>query len=411
VARIRTDPIIAPAASALAAGDVLGALKLVALRNDPPALALRGIAMARLGDFVRAKVLLKRAVRAFGPDEAVPQARCLVAMAEIALVSRDLSGAPASLQAARKTLEAHGDRRNAAHAAHLEVRRLLLIGRPQEAERALARLDPSPLPPGLRAAHELVVAAVALRHLRTAPARAALARAAQAARVAGSAALSAEVDSAASVLNTPAARLIAHGQERLLRLEEVEALLAAPTLIVDTCRHVVRAGRAEVSLVRRPVLLDLARILAEAWPGDVSRGALITRAFEARVPNESHRGRLRVELGRLRRKLVALAEVSATMRGFALTPRRVSDVAVLTWPVEDEHARLRAFLADGQSWSSSALAVAMGASQRTVQRGLDALAGQGKVQAVGRGRARRWTTPPAPEFATSLLLPLSLVMG
>jgi hypothetical protein len=221
----------------------------------------------------------------------------------------------------------------------------------------------------------------------------------------------AEVNNAASVLRTPAARLIAHGQERLLRLDEVEALMASPTLIVDTCRHVVRDGRATVSLVRRPVLLDLARILAEAWPGDVSRGSLITRAFEARVPNESHRGRLRVEMGRLRRKLVALADVGATMRGFALTPRRVRDVAVLAWPVEDEHARLRAFLADGESWSSSALAAAMGASQRTVQRGLDALAAQGKVQALGRGRACRWTVPTVPEFATSLLLPYSLVMG
>jgi hypothetical protein len=223
------------------------------------------------------------------------------------------------------------------------------------------------------------------------------------------AALLAEVNSAASVLRAPAARLIARGQERLLRLNEVEALLASPTLIVDTCRHFVRDGRQAVSLVRRPVLLDLARILAEAWPSDVSRGALITRAFEARVSNESHRGRLRVEMGRLRRKLVGLADVSATMRGYALTPRRVREVAVLAWPVEDEHARLRAFLADGESWSSSALSVAMGASQRTVQRGLDALAAQGKVQALGRGRARRWTMPPAPEFATSLLLPFSLV--
>jgi hypothetical protein len=405
------DIEIVLAARALAAGDVLGALKQVALRNDPPALALRGIAMARLGDFVRAKILLKRAVRAFGPNDAVKRARCQVAIAEIALVSRDLSGVLASLEAARMTLEAHGDRLNAAHAAHLEIRRLLLVGRPQEAERALARVEPAPLPPALRAAHELVVAGVALRQMRTTAARAALARAERAARAAGIAALSAEVKSAASVLGTPAARLIARGRDRLVRLDEVEALLASPTLIVDTCRHVVHDGRVAVSLVRRPVLLDLARILAEAWPGDVSRGALITRVFEARVANESHRGRLRVEMGRLRRKLVAMADVSATMRGFALTPRNVRDVAVLTWPVEEEHARLRAFLADGESWSSSALAIAMGASQRTVQRGLDALAAEGKVRSLGLGRARRWTTSPALEFATSLLLPFSLVMG
>jgi len=269
------DPLIAAAARALAAGDALGALQRVALRGDAPALALRGIAMAQLGDLVRAKALLRRAARAFGPKEAVPRARCVVAEAEIALVSRDLGWPAKALDAARATLEAHGDRVNAAHARVLEVRRLLLIGRIAEAERALAELDPAPLPPASRTAHELVVAGIAMRRLRTRAARAALARAERAARRARIPALTAEVESASLALNTPAARLIERGEERLLRLEDVEALLSSKALVVDACRHVVRDARTVVSLARRPVLFALAPALGVAWPGGVPRGTLI----------------------------------------------------------------------------------------------------------------------------------------
>ena len=190
------DSLITAAARALAAGDPLGALKRVALRDDAPALALRGIAMAQLGDLVRAKALLRSAARAFGPKEAVARARCVVAEAEIALVSRDLGWPAKALDAARATLEEHGDRVNAAHARYLEVRRLLLIGRIDEAERTLAELDPAPFPPASRTAHELVVAGIAMRRLRTKAARAALARAERAARHARIPALTAEVESA-----------------------------------------------------------------------------------------------------------------------------------------------------------------------------------------------------------------------
>src|SRR5262245_42906859 len=402
------DSLITAAARALAAGDPLGALKRVALRVDAPALALRGIAMAQLGDLVRARALVRRAARAFGPKEALARARCVVAEAEIALVSRDLAWPATVLDAARATLEAHGDRVNAAHARYLEVRRLLLIGRLDEAERTLAKLDPSPLPPASRTAHELVVAGIAMRRLRTKAARVALARAARAARHARIPALTAEVEGASRILNTPAARLIASGEERLLLLEDVEALLASKALIVDAYRHVVRDPRRVVSLARRPVLFALARALGEAWPGDVSRDTLLARAFGARLADESHRARLRVEVGRLRRVLRAMARVSATKRGFTLTPRRASEVVVLARPVEEEHASVLAFLADGESWSSSALAVALGASQRTVQRALDSLAATGKVQSFGRARARRWVTPPVPGFTTTLLLPSPL---
>jgi len=405
------DSLITAAGLALAQGDPLGALKRVALRDDAPALALRGIAMARLGDLVRAKALLRGAARAFGPREAVARARCVVAEAEIALVSRDLTWPTKALDAARATLEEHGDRLNAAYAQNLEIRRLLLIGRLDEAEGKLGQLDPAPFPPASRTVHELVVAGIAMRRLQTKTARAALTRASRAAHQAGIPALNAEVDSATLVLNTPAARLIARGETRPLLLEDVEALLASKALVVDACRYVVRDGSNVVSLATRPVLFALARALAEAWPSDVSRSTLVARAFRAKHADESHRARLRVEMGRLRRMLRTPADVSATKEGFALVPRRAREVVVLARPVEEEHAAVLAFLADGESWSSSALALALGASQRTVQRALDELAGAGKIQSFGRGRAQRWMTPPLPGFATTLLLPAPLPGG
>jgi hypothetical protein len=402
------DSLITAAARALAAGDPLGALNLVALRGDAPALALRGIAMAQLGDLVRAKALLRSAARAFGSKEAVAQARCVVAEAEIALVSRDLNWPAKVLDVARATLEKHGDRVNAAHARYLEVRRLLLIGRLDEAERALAGLDPAPFPPASSAAYELVIAGIAMRRLQAKTAGAALVRAAGAAHHAGIPALTAEVESASRVLNTPAARLIGRSDERLLLLEDVEVLLASKALVVDACRHVARDSRTVVSLARRPVLFALARALAEAWPGDVPRGTLVAHAFRGKHADESHRARLRVEIGRLRGALRTLADINATKEGFALVPCRAREVVVLTPPVEERHAAVLAFLADGESWSSSALGIALGASPRTVQRALDQLATEGKVQPFGRGRARRWMTPPVPGFTTTLLLPGTL---
>jgi hypothetical protein len=402
------DSLITAAGRALAAGDPLGALKRIALRDDAPALALRGLAMAQLGDLARAKALLRSAARAFGPREAVSRARCVVAEAEVALASRELAWDARALDAARATLEAHGDAANAAHARYLEVRRLLLIGRLDEAERRLASLDPRPLPPALRAAHDLGVAGIAIRRLRTKAARAALARAGEAARHARIPALAAEVESAWQVLRTPAARRIAGGDERPLLLEEVEALLASKAWVVDACRYAVRHAGEAVSLARRPVLFTLARALAEAWPQDVPRDALVARAFRLKLADESHRARLRVEIGRLRKMLASLAEVRATPRGFRLAPRRAREVVVLARPVEEKHAAVLAFLADGESWSSSALGLALGTGQRTVQRALDSLAAAGKVQAFGRGRARRWMTPLAAGFATPLLLPAPL---
>ena len=400
--------MITAAARALAAGDPIGALNRISLRDDAPALALRGIAMAQLGDLARAKDLVRRAQRAFGPKEAVARARCVVAEAEIALVSRDLAWPTQALDAARATLDSHGDRVNAAHAGYLEVRRLVLIGRLDDAERILAGLDASALPPALQAAHALAAAGVAMRHVRARAAREALARAAQAASRAGIPALSAEVEAASQALDTPAARVVSQGGERPLLLEDVESLLASKALVVDACRLVVREGGISVSLVSRPVLFMLARALAEAWPGDATRDALVARAFRGKVADESYRARLRVEVGRLRAELRPLADLRATRQGFALVPRHAREVFVLARPVEEKYAAVLALLADGESWSTSALSLALAASQRNVQRALDVLATEGKVQPVGRGRARRWMTPPVPGFATALLLPAPL---
>ncbi|WP_407193923.1 helix-turn-helix domain-containing protein [Bradyrhizobium sp. STM 3566] len=403
------ESLITAAARALEAGDPLGALNRVALRNDAPSLALRGIAMAQLGEFAKAKSLLRTAARAFGPREAVARARCIVAEAEIALVSRDLSWPVKTLAAARATLENHGDLVNAAHAGHVEARRLLLVGRLDEAERTLAEVRPAPLPPASQVVRELVVAGIAIRRLRTKEARAALGRAAHAARLARIPALVAEVESANIILDTPAARLIARGSEHPLLLGEIERLATSTALVVDTFHHVVRRQGVVVSLGTRPVLFALARLLAQAWPADVSRETLISGAFQAKHADESHRARLRVEIGRLRTQLRPLADVSATKQGFVLAPRKIRDVLVLARPNEEKHAAVLAFLADGEPWSSSALALALGISPRTVQRALEELARSGKVQSFGHGRARRWMTPPVPGFPTGLLLPTPLL--
>ena len=402
------DSLITAASRALAAGDPLAALNFVALREDPPALALRGIAMAQLGDLPRAKALLQRAVKAFGRNEPLSRARCLVAEAEVALAARDLGWPVQALEAARRLLEDHDDWLNAAHARYLQIRRLLLIGELDDAEQLLAEQDPAPLPPALRAAHELVAAGIALRRVQAHRAQAALVRAQHAAREAGIEALSVEVEHAAQILEAPVARLIISGKEQPLKLAEVETLFASKALVIDACRYSVRGAGMTVGLASRPILFSLARLLAEAWPGDVSREALIAKAFRLQLSDESHRARLRVEIGRLRSALQPLANIRATPRGFTLV---AEEVALLTLPVEDKHAALLALLADGEAWSSSALALALGSSQRQVQRALETLASENKIQSFGLGRSRRWMTPPVPGFATILLLPVSLGNG
>jgi len=402
------DLLISAAARALAAGDPLGALNRVALRDDAPALALRGIAMAQLGDLAKARELLRGAARAFGPRFAVARARCAVAEAEVALAARDLAWPARGLEAARATLEKHGDALNAAHARYIEARRQLLIGHLDRAEQLLGQIDPAPFPPALRAGRELALAGIAMRRLRATAAKAALGRARHAASQARIPALMAEIESAILALGAPAARLSMGGQTRLADTGEIEALLASGALAVDACRRVVCDAQQSVSLARRPVLFALARLLGAAWPADVPRDALIAHTFRARSIDESHRVRLRVEIGRLRAALRPLADVRATRQGYVLAPRAARQVAGLDWPVDTPHGAVLALLADGESWSSSALALALGASQRTVQRALDALAAADRARPYGSGRARRWAATPMPAFATSLLLPSPL---
>ncbi len=405
------DSLISASARALAAGDALGALKRVALRDDPPALALRGIAMAQLGEHPRARELLKRAARGFGAHEELARARCVVAEAEVALAMRDIGGSPRLLAAASATLEAHADSANALQAWLITARRLLLLGRLDDAAAALAQLDARELPPALRAVAELAAAELALRSLRVGDARMALARASAAADRAQVPALLVEVAEARAALDRPAARRLAADGEKALRLDEVAALLASDTLVVDACRRGVGVGAQWRPLARRPVLFMLARSLAEAWPGDTSREALIESAFRTRHPDETHRARLRVEIGRLRALLKGLATIEATGPGFILKPLGKRDVAVLAPPIDGDQASLVALLSDGAAWSTSALALAVGASQRTVQRALADLEADGRVRSIGRARAQRWLAPPLAGFTTILLLPAALPIG
>ena len=405
------DSLISAAARALAAGDALGALKWVALRDDPPALALRGIAMAQLGEHLRARKLLRRAARGFGAHEELARARCIVAEAEVALAMRDLGGSPRSLAAASATLKARADRANALQAQLISARRLLLLGRLDEAAAALTHLDARGMPPSLEAVAELTAAELALRSLRTGSAQAALARAHEAAERARVPALLAEVAESRAALERPAARRLFAGGEQALRLDEVEALLASDALVVDACRRGLRAGAIWRPLARRPVLFALARALAEAWPGDVDRETLIACAFRVRRPNESHRARLRVEIGRLRALAATLARIEATARGFVLTPRGARAVVLLAPPIDGDQASLAALLSDGAAWSTSALALALGASQRTIQRALVELEAAGRARSIGHARARRWLSPPLAGFTTNLLLPAPLPLA
>lgn len=402
------DSLATAAARALAAGDALGALKRVALRDDPPALALRGIAMAQLGELARARELLRRAARGFGAHEGLAQARCVVAEAEVALALREFGGTPRALLAAAARLEAHGDRANALQARLIAARRALLLGRLADAAAMLDGIDVRGGPPALATVAALAEAELALRSLRVAAAAAALDRARAAAARAGVPALQAEVAEAGAALECPAALRLAAGAAQPLRLAEVAALQGAGALVVDACRRSLGLGTTVRALARRPVLFALARALAAAWPQDVAREGLIAEVFRTRRPDETHRARLRVEIGRLRALLAPLAGVAATPRGFVLQPPPGCEVLVLVPPLAGDAGALQALLADGAAWSTSALALALGASQRSVQRALAELEAAGRVRAIGRARARRWLAPPLAGFTTILLLPAAL---
>jgi tetratricopeptide (TPR) repeat protein len=402
------DSLIAASARALAGGNAIGALKHVALRDDPPALALRGIAMAQLGEHPRARELLRLAARGFGAHEELARARCVVAEAEVALAVRDFCASPRVLNAALATLENHADHANALQARLIAARRLLLLGRLDEAEEALAQLSGRSLSPALAAVAEMAAGELAARSLDIELARAAFSRAHQAAERAGVPALLVEVEEAQAALDRPAARRPQGGGEQALRLDEVAALLDSGALVLDGCHRGLSIGDTWLSLTRRPILFALARSLAEAWPGDIDREALIAQAFRTRQPDETHRARLRVEISRLRALVVGMARIEATARGFALKPIDGREVVVLAPPIDGEQASLLALLSDGAAWSTSALAMAMGDSQRTIQRALAELEAEGRVRSIGQARTRRWLSPPLAGYTTILLLPAAL---
>lgn len=376
------DPAIGAAGRALRAGDPLGALKRVALRDDPAALALRGIAMAQLGELRRARELLRSATRAFGPRRTAERARCLAAEAEVALAARDLAWPSRVLPEALRIFAAHGDRENAAHAQLLETRRLLLLGRVGEAEAALAALELGGAPARVFSVAAMVAFELALRRGRAGAAQEALSAAREAALRSGIGALRAEV----------------------------EEVLASADLVVDGCGRAARRGPRLVRLSRRPVLFALLRELAAVWPGEAPRDILVERAFGARRTNPSYRVRPRVEIGRLRRELRPLAGIRATRGGFALAPN-AGAVRLLAPPVESPGAAVLALLADGEAWSTSALSLALGSSPRTAQRTLAALEEAGQVRGLGRGRSRRWLSAPIAGFATTLLPPGTEAFG
>jgi hypothetical protein len=367
------------------------------MREDAGALALRGVAMAQLGEDRAAQKLLARAERGFAPGDPM-RARILAARGEVALAARDLELAGRLLEAAELALP---ERVNRTFVRLVRVRRLLLLGRVEEASGLLA-IDLHGAPPKLRVHAELLRADIAARRLQVLEAEAAIARARRAARSAALPPLSAQVERAAADITAPVARLVRDGTIELATLAVIASLARDGALVVDACRHELRLGGATVSLVTRPVLFALAQALGEVAPLAQGRALLIERAFGVRRTSDSLRARLRVEIGRLRRALSTLGPtIDSTPEGFVLRGERI--VVVLP-PADGEASLLLALLRGGEAWSSSALASASALGKRAVQRALAELKHEGKIDSNGAGRGRRWVARPPDGFAMTLLL-------
>jgi hypothetical protein len=393
------DAGIAAAARALDIGEPLAALAYVAARSDAAALALRGVAMARLGELGAARADLRRAVRAFGDDRRA-RARCTVAAAEIALAMRDLARS-SDLAEAIEELDRAGDARNAAWAKLVAARRAIVLGRLDEAETWLARVRDGDLPPVLSAVRSLADLEVALRGLDATRARAAMARAEAFAASTGMPALEAEIERAGQALSQVVARIRTREGVRDARLVELGALAESGALVVDACRRRIVHGPIARDLRTRPALFALLRTLAVAHPAGAPRPRLARELFGARRPDASHRSRLRVEVSRARQLLRGLGGIVATEDGFRLDVDR--PIAIVELPDDLEGGDVLALLESGGAWTASSLAAALGCGLRRVQRALRGLLANGRVCPNGRGRARRWTA--APRIASRLLLP------
>jgi tetratricopeptide (TPR) repeat protein len=396
------DSALEHAARALARFEPLAALQGVALREDTEALALRGIALAQLGEFQSSRRLLDRASKGFGSREPLQRARCLLASAEVLLALRDTKAALRRLETALDAFQVSRDRDNTVFTRLQLARLFLLTGKLDECERALKRADVTRAAPSRRALHAMLRADLALRRSRIGEARIAFREAYRAARSARILPLLAEIERAQQALDSPVATLSTNSQERTLTRAELCTRSDRNELLIDAARKRIQSGDAAVELRSRPVLFALLLTLAERFPAGAARGELITNAFGMKRGSDSLRARLRVELARLRRLLRPFASIEATDLGFRLrTEARVAVVKPLKSGPDDA---VLALLVDGEAWPTSALATALGTSQRSVQRSLNALSARGAVRAFGRGRMQRWRLALASDSATSLLL-------
>lgn len=392
------------AARALAGGDPLRALTGVGRDDSPRGLTLRGIAYAQLGDLELARTALEQAVGR-ADDDPLLAARARAALVEVELGSGAPAQAARAARAAADALERLGDARNAAMQRLVLARAEVLLGRLNEARRAVEAVLAGDLGPDLRAVASLVQAEIAVRALHPSDARAALARAREAMARAPHQLLARTVEALEHELARPVASIWRAGAPVDADLFAIESLARGHVLLVDACRRLALAGRVTIPLARRPVLFALLLELARAWPAAVARDDLAARAFAVGRVNASHRARLRVELGRLRRLMDGLAAAPvASEDGYVLASER--DVAVLLPPTDDEAARLGLLLRDGAAWSAQALADHAGVSRRTAQRALQLLVERGVVVRTGKGKDVRYTRPGAPIASRMLLLGL-----
>ncbi len=398
------DAANASAARALATGDALRALSLVGRATGALAQALRGIAYSQLGDLELAREALARA--AGETRDARLRARVRAALVEVALGEGDVARAAAEARASADELTRLGDERNAAMQRLVLARAEVLLGRLGEARRAVAEVRAASLPPSVHAVAALAEAEIATRALAASEARDALSRARPILERAPNRLLALEIEALEAELSRPVARLERGGEARAADLFAIEEAARGATFLVDACRRLVIAGRARIPLARRPVLFGLLVELARRAPGSVPRDALAAQVFDARRVNASHRGRLRVEIGRLRKLLDGLdAEPVATADGYALSSRR--EIALLVPLDEDEASQVALLLGDGAAWSAQRVSETAGISKRTAQRALGELVGAGRAVRTGSGSLVRYHRPAMPIASRMLLLGLA----